>query len=193
MANTRQVDISVLSSQVVSDQTGMSVLLTRDNFPDEMFDPVGANRAKSDGGDLRVYGTSSQTDRYSIDIESFEYDSVLGAKDANIQVWIRNPSAVFSSTVGTPTYHEYGDNTLTQPSNSDPFGRDSVWPNDEFRSHMSSITPVDSSGNNTGFTSTDITLTTGPFGEALNFNGTSSDIDLGAPIAPGRVLPTPSP
>lgn len=185
MANTRQVDISVLATQVPSDQTGMPVLLTRDNFPDEMLDPVGANRAKSDGGDLRAYANNNQTGRYDIDIESFEYDSVLGAGDANIQVWILNTAETFSSLTDTPVYFEYGDNSLTQPAVGDPFGRNATWQDSSFRTHMSATTPVDVTGNNSGFTSNAVSLTTGPFGDALAFNGSTSDIDLGAAIMPG--------
>ena len=123
MANDRVVAIVIQASEVAANLTDFPCLLTRANFPDEMF--YGANAARSDGGDLRFYTDSGGTTEIPREIVAFEHDSSLGADDASIQVWVKIPSV--SSSTDTTIYCQYGDGTLTDYAVTATYGRNAVW------------------------------------------------------------------
>lgn len=146
MANTRQVPITFDSLKVVADATYMPTLLTRENLPDEMFDPAGANRARSDGGDVRLYENDDQTNELAREIVSFEHDSVLGAGDAQVEIWVSGSGWTNSSVSDTTIYGEYGDGTLTDYAVTDTYGRNAVYHSD-YDSVYHGNDLVDSTGN----------------------------------------------
>ena len=147
MANTRQQSLTINSTKVPSDQTGFVAKATRSELDNEIVDPLGSNKARSDGGDLRVYENNDQTGRLNLEIVQFEYDSSSGAGDADIEFYFSDPFWVVSSLTDTVVYLEYGDATLTQPSVSDPFGRNAVWQDYEAVLHCEDINWTDSTGN----------------------------------------------
>lgn len=167
-------DYSVLDRYTLPTITGSHsnfVLLMRwDDFTTDA-----KNQIDNGGGDLRF--SSDQAGANQLPCEVVDFDKV----GSTAQVWVRIPTAATGQDI-----YVWGNNPGdSQPAVTDTYGRNSVWVGSLFRTHMSSVTPVDSSGNNTGFTPNNITQSSGLFGDALNFNGSNSSIDLGAPIMPG--------
>lgn len=170
MANTRVVALTIPAAKVSGTLADKDVLLVRASFPDEMFDPAGSNAVRTDGGDLRFYTDSAGTTELAREIKAFAHDTSLGADDAVIQVWVKVPS--LSSATDTTIYCQYGDDTLTDYAATDPFGRNAVWADAWLVAHLSSLSPIDSSGNETLTVSGSPTLVPGPFGGlALDFSG----------------------
>ena len=127
MANGSQHEIIVDHLLVPSSQTGLPMLGQRSQYDDEMFDPIGSFRAKSDGTDKRYYTNNDQTGELSREIVDFAYDSVLAAGDGLCVDWIQGDSFVLSPTVDTSYYVTYDDLTQADYGFTDTFGRDSVW------------------------------------------------------------------
>jgi hypothetical protein len=181
MANTRQQSITIDNTKVISDVTGMQLLVTRTELNNEIVDPSGSNRAKADGGDLRFYLNSNQTGRLNLEVITFEYDTSTGAGDAKIQLRCSDPSWVVSSTVDTVIYVEYGDAALTQPATSAVFGRDDTWQSKKIVHHLESLTAVDSTGNGNNGTSNGV-IVTGKIGNGQDFNGANQQVAIGSTV-----------
>ena len=191
MTNTRQVPVTFDATKVVADVIYMPVLVTRDNTPDEMHDPAGANAARSDGGDWRNYQTSVQTNELAREIVSFGHDSVLGAADAQVEVWISGSGWVLSSVSDTTIYVEYGDGSLTDYAFTDPYGRNNVYHSDyEVVAHLKEVASdaannyINSTGNSYGTgTSMAMANVAAKFGaDCAQFDGANDEINF--PISP---------
>ena len=166
--------ITVNAGQVPSIQNGFTWVALEGNFPAAAVDG-GATSVLNGGGNLRCYTDSTKTTRIPIEVVTFVTG---GAPD--IQVWGLSPTLGVGSTV----YIEADSVATAQPAVGAAFGRNAVYVGEINRMHMESTNPVDSTGNQTAIIANAVALESGNIGSALRFNGTSSNIDLGAAILP---------
>lgn len=135
MTNTRRVAITIDADLVAATLSGFPVLLTRGNFPDEMF--AGGNAARSDGGDLRFYTDSGGATEIAREIAAFSHGGA-------VEVWVKIPS--LSSATDTTIYCQYGDGALTDHAAGATYGRDAVWSDKFLRVWHLNETPAAASG-----------------------------------------------
>ena len=128
----RKCSIDIDNTEVgSSDLTDFTVLLTRDNLPDEMCSPTDSNRAQSDGGDIRFSSDSSGTTQLALHVEEFEYDTSDAAGDAVIALNVKvsvNGTGTGSDTTIYVWYSTTG--TDSQPANTDTYGARNAYDSD---------------------------------------------------------------
>lgn len=176
----RKQPITIDNTQVAGsvDFISLPALITLDHLNSEIVD-AGGNSALNGGGDVRFSSDEAGTVQLSIDIEQF----ITNAVEVNRRctLWVNVPSVSYNSD--TTIWIWYSKAGESQPADGASFGRNSVWPNRNLRTNLSSVTPIDSSGNQT-LTATDVTSGVGENGLALDFNGTSTFINIGDGILP---------
>lgn len=121
---TRRVKLTVPAANVSGITPDFPVLVTRDCLPDEVCDPSSPNAAQVGGGDLRVTLTDDTV--IPLEIAAFGHDSSSGAGDAQVRLWFLAP---LLSTSGDKEFYLYynAETTQSQPSVTDPTGRNAVW------------------------------------------------------------------
>jgi len=159
---------------ITGSHSDFPVLLDAATFPTAAVDG-GASSVDNGGGNLRAYTDDTKTTQLSLDVVTF----VTGVSP-EVEVWVKIPTAATSETI----YLESDSVATAQPAVGAAFGRNSVWSDFILTMHMESASPVDSTGNNTSITANAVSTITGKIGGALDFNGSTSDIDLGAAILP---------
>jgi len=140
----------------------------------------GVNAFANGGGDMQAFSSAGLPDeqptgRLPLDIVTF----VTGGSPS-AEVWLLKDTY----TAGDKITLGKDDTQTVQPAVAAPFGRNAVYVNEINRMHMESVTPIDSSGNQNSIIANAVTSETGNIGNALRFNGSSSDIDLGDSILP---------
>ena len=140
----------------------------------------GVNAFANGGGDMQAFSNAGLPDeqptgRLPLDIVTF----VTGGSPS-AEVWLLKDTY----TAGDKITLGKDDTQTVQPAVTAPFGRNAVYVNEINRMHMESVAPIDSSGNQNSIIANSVTSETGNIGNALRFNGSSSDIDLGDSILP---------
>lgn len=140
----------------------------------------GVNAFANGGGDMQAFSNAGLPDeqptgRLPLDIVTF----VTGGSPS-AEVWLLKDTY----TAGDKITLGKDDTQTVQPAVTAPFGRNAVYVNEINRMHMESVTPIDSSGNQNSIIANAVTLEAGNIGNALRFNGSSSNIDLGDSILP---------
>lgn len=158
--------------------SGYVALISLDNVPVESID-AGANSAINGGGDLRFSTDIDGINQLPLDVVSFVTNA--SSPSRSCQLWIRFPTYASGTR---EVYMFYKKAAETQPAVGAAFGRNAVFQDEINRMHMESATPVDSTGNQTSIVANAVSVVTGNIGNALDFNGSTSDIDLGAAILP---------
>ncbi len=112
-----------------ANSTDFTALLTRDNLPDEMASPTDANRAQSDGGDVRFSSDSAGATQLALHVENFEHDTTDAAGDADIRLNLKVPTLdTVSDTVIYAWYSTTG--TTSQPASTDTYGSKNAYDGD---------------------------------------------------------------
>lgn len=193
----RRVELEVQSAQVPALLTDFPVLITRANLPDELCSPTDANRAQADGGDIRAASNNDGTSQLALEIVAFEYDSVDGAGDADIEIWVKVPSV--SATVNTAFWLAYKTSgTTAKDAVTATHGRNAVWADYAAVFHLQEDATggagsiVDASGNGNDLspagTVTDALGAFATAGGGLDFDGnTANHLSLAA--LPAASLP----
>ena len=159
---------------ITGSHTDQTVQLKAPDFPTDAINGGGSSILNG-GGNLRAYTDATKTTQLSVDVDIF----VTGVSP-DVSVWVKT-----TAQTGETIYIEADSVATTQPAFTAPFGRNSVHTfYGIFTSHMNNATPIDSTGNNTSISATDTSVVSAPFGQALDFNGSTSFVDLGAAILP---------
>ena len=159
------IDYNYIGANHSAGTVDTAILLARADLPDEICDPSSAHKATfADGRDIRAKATGGSL--LDIEIVNFEYDSVSGAGDANVEIWVRHTWDKAASTLFDLFW---GD---TSGLATKPDGQ-TVWPSDALAVYHCKDTR-DSSGRGRGLTLSDATFIDGPAGMAINFNGSTS-------------------
>lgn len=188
----RRAAITIQSTQVsgTGTLTGFAVPLfpessngAGDGIPYEALDSDGSNPAQNGGGDIRFSSDSAGTTQLPCEIVDFT--TATDPSTATAMVWVKcDPNGSSDVTIYI-WYNTSG--TDSQPAVTDTYGRNNVWTgiggSDDYilATHLSSTSPVDSSGNATLTVNGSPTLVSdGPSGLAgLDFDGSSDSIDTG--------------
>jgi len=93
------------------------VLLNESSFPVASIDGGGSS-INNGGGNLRAYTDSTKSTAIPLDIVTF----VTGGTP-DVEVWVEIPTAATGNTI----YFEADEVETTQPSVTDPIGRNAVW------------------------------------------------------------------
>lgn len=158
-------------------------LLIRANFDSETWSPTDANRAQEDGGDLRFAMNEDGTGQLAHEIVTSEYDSVDGAGNAEIEIWVKIDELL--TATDTTIYVAYNTaGTTAADSVTDSFGRNNVWSDYLLVHHLQgSGTAIDSTGNGHDGTLTNSPTNSNGFldqaGGAFDFDGNNDYIDFG--------------
>ena len=127
----RKCPLVIDHTKVTAAQTDFPVLIaynsTADNavnLPSEMLDSGSANKANSDGSDVRFTSDSSGVVPLNYEIVTFVQNATDGNRKA--EIWVRVHS--LSSTADTTIYVWYGNATATAPAAGDSnYGSQGVW------------------------------------------------------------------
>lgn len=163
--------------------TNFSVLLTRDAFNDEVCDPNGANKARSDGGDLRFSSDSAGENQLACDVITFAHDSDTGAGDANVQVMVLVPSIAGPTAGDTTIYVWYaGSTTTAQPAANDTYGSDNAY-DAYWRGYWPNASTTDRTATGTDLTATGSPGTAaGKIGTAWTLDGSTQHLQAATPV-----------
>ena len=184
----RKTVITIQASLADSNLTNFPVLLTQPCLPNEVVDSDEANRAQSDGGDLRFYSgdysasdpATEDTNRIPCEIVDFTQHSTPGS--ATVEIWVQVPS--INSSTGASITMYYNATGKSQPAADAAYGREAVWDSAyEIVSHMKDLTTttvLDSTSNDRdGTGSAFVTEAVGKVGECQRVNFTGNDINFG--------------
>lgn len=149
---------------------------TRNDLPADAYN--GPNAFSNGGGDLVAYTDSTKATRLPVHVVRF----VTGATP-DIEVRILMPSGNPMVT-GATVYLEKDAVQVSQPAATATYGREAVYPSHTLASRLDTTSPENTANTSTGMTVNAVSVRTGPWGDALDFNGTSSDIDCGAALLP---------
>lgn len=109
-------------TKVVSDVTNGSWILTRANFHPDMLTLGGARAARSDGGDLRFFTDSTLDNEIPADIIRFTQNT--NPESAEVEIVVK---CNLSSSVNTVIYVGWGDQFMTIPDRTSPYGRNNAY------------------------------------------------------------------
>ncbi len=159
--------------------TNFPVHLDVDCFPAEALDSGHANKALSDGADLRFSTDTAGSDDLPFEIVRWVQHASAGSRKANVHV--RVPALSQGST--TTIYVWYKNASATMPAATDANGSRAVW--DSSYAGVWHINSTSSIPNSTGGTAATIegspsTTVEGPLGLALDFDGTDDALDFGS-------------
>lgn len=154
--------ITVETGKMSATQTGFVWIATADNFPTEAIDG-GATSILNGGGNLRCYTDTSKSTQIPIHIMEF----VTGVSPS-VLIWGRSPSLGVGGTV----YIEADEVATTQPSVTDPYGRNAVYT--DLILNYQGYDLTDSTGNESNLTAFNSASAgaTGYLGEAYDVTGT---------------------
>ena len=158
--------------------SGYVALVDLANIPAEAIDG-GVNSALNGGGDLRFSTDIDGVNQLPLEVVSFVTNATPGSR--RCQLWIRFPTYASGAREVYMYYNKAGE---TQPAVGAAFGRNAVFADEIARMHMESVTPIDSTGNQNSIIANAVSVVVGNIGNALDFNGTSSYVDLGAAVLP---------
>lgn len=142
-------------------------------LPSEMFDADGSNPALNGGGDIRFSSDSAGATQLACEIVSFVTDN--DPANGTAEIWVKVPSV--AAAAATTIYVWYNKTGETQPAVTDTYGRNAVWSAWEMVHHGGSV--VDSTGNYSDITGTALGAASGPFGDAYDYNATTSEANTG--------------
>jgi hypothetical protein len=169
------VDPAYIGANNAAGTVDAAILLCRADLPDEICDPASPNRATfADGRDIRARTPAGVP--LAIEVVNFAYDSTTGARDANVEIWVRH---LWDKAATSEFDLLWGDASglATRPDGQ------AVWPSDALAVYHCKDTK-DATGRGRGLTLTDTTIIDGPAGKALNFNGSTSKASAGfTPVA----------
>ena len=150
-------------------------------FPAEALDSGSANKANSDGSDLRFTSDLAGTNLLPFQVERWIQDASAGNRRANVHVKV--PATSFTTT--TTIYTWYKNASATMPAPTDPIGSQAVW--DSFFVgvwNLDSTTSIPNSSAGVGPAATiegsPATTVDGPTGVALDLDGTNDAMHFGA-------------
>lgn len=170
--------ISVAVGQVSGSHVNFPILLTQQSLPLDMFGAGGISPAQNGGADIRFSTDEGGLNQIAAEIGYFETDSDPANGSANI--WVKLPILI----AATEFYIWWGNSSVSMPSATSTYGSQAVWSEGHMIVHLNNIIPVDSTGQRT-LTNSGATLTTGKFGNALEFSDTNhSTINTGIGTMP---------
>lgn len=170
-----RVKITVDNTKVDGDLTDFPIYVNLANLPSGFFTNV-----KSDGGDIRVTKSDGTTEvpREVVSINTAGSTGELHFK----------ASGTLSSSSDTDFYIYYGNSGASEPAVTATYGRNNVWSDYAAVFHMdqdpSGSAPqiIDSTGTYSGTSAGSMTsgdLVSGKIGNALDFDGSNDEIDIG--------------
>ena len=195
---TRSCALTINHTKVPATQSGFPALiaynLTTDNatnLPTEMLTTGNTYAAQSNGADIRFSSDSAGASPLHCEIVQFVQDA---STDANrkAEIWV---NCAPSSSSDTTIYVWYANGSATAPAANDAtFGSQGVWDSNYLGVYhfgtSSSLSLSDSTANANNMTNNGATATSGQFGGAAAFNGTSQSMNTSAAITPGGTSAT---
>lgn len=154
--------------------TDFPVHLDKDCFPAEALDSGSANKALSDGADLRFSTTSAGTTELPFEVVRWVQDAVAGNRKATVHVKV--PALTVGAT--TTIYVWYKNASATMPAAGDANGRNAVWSSYAHVLHLNSTSAATNSTGATAWTyeGTPASTYEGPAGLMLDLDGTDDAV-----------------
>ena len=154
--------------------TDFPVHLDRDCFPAEALDSGSANKALSDGADLRFSTTTAGTTELPFEVVRWVQDATLGNRKATVHVKVPALSVGATTTI----YVWYKNASATMPAVGDANGRNAVWSS---YAHVLHLNDTSAATNSTGATAwtyegTPASTFEGPAGLMLDLDGTDDAV-----------------
>ena len=168
----------IVISAVGSGLVDFPVHLNAACFPSESLDSTSANKAKSDGGDLRFSSDAAGTVELPAEIRRWVQD----ASPANVRAEVHVKVPALSRTATTTIYVWYANAAATKPAATDPNGSQAVWDSGFVGVyHLDNTATIDNStGGPAGTPEGTISATAeSPVGLALDLDGVNDAISFG--------------
>ncbi len=155
-----------------ANHSNFPVLITEDNLPSEMFDADGTYPAKNGGADIRFTSDAAGTTELAREIVSFVTNN--DPANGTAEIWVKVPTLSYNAD--TVIYVWYNNADATEPASDATYGSEAVW-NSNYKVvyHMNDasggITDSTSNGNDATESGNPTYEQSGPFGEAISFDG----------------------